>query len=91
MKVRFHLPDFSGHFMFNLIFIEMLKHCPEYFREGVEIASVYGVFPPSLWNGGRIQQGNCDRKFIKSVINEFNERGIPLRFTFTNPVLEKSI
>lgn len=89
MKVRFHLPDFSGHFMFNLIFIEMLKHCPEYFREGVEIASVYGVFPPSLWNGGRIQQGNCDRKFIKSVINEFNERGIPLRFTFTNPVLEK--
>lgn len=89
MKVRFHLPDFSGHFMFNLIFIEMLKHCPEYFREGVEIASVYGVFPPSLWNGGRIQQGNCDRKFVKSVINAFNERGIPLRFTFTNPVLEK--
>ena len=87
--VKFHLPDFSGHFMFNLIFIEMLKNCPEYFRDGVEIASVYGVFPPSLWNGGRIQQGKCDKRYIKSVINAFNERGIPLRFTFTNPVLEK--
>ncbi|MDE6035749.1 MAG: hypothetical protein K2G36_07565 [Ruminococcus sp.] len=87
--VKFHLPDFSGHFMFNLVFIEMLKNRPEYFRDGVEIASVYGVFPPSLWNGGRIQQGKCDKRYIKSVINAFNERGIPLRFTFTNPVLEK--
>lgn len=87
--VKFHLPDFAGHFMFNLVFVEMLKHCPEYFRDGVEIASVYGVFPPSLWNGGRIQEGNCNRRFIKSVIGAFNERGIPLRFTFTNPVLEK--
>lgn len=87
--VKFHLPDFAGHFMFNLVFVEMLKHCPEYFRDGVEIASIYGVFPPSLWNGGRIQEGNCNRRFIKSVIGAFNERGIPLRFTFTNPVLEK--
>lgn len=89
MRVRFHLPDFSRHFMFNLVFVEMLKNCPDYFREGVEIASVYGVFPPSMWNGGRIQSGICDRKHIKAVINAFNERGIPLRFTFTNPVLEK--
>ncbi len=89
MRVKFHLPDFSGHFMFNLVFAEMLRYKPEYFREGVEIASVYGVFPPSLWNGGRIQQGTCNRKFIKGVINAFNERGIPLRFTFTNPMLEK--
>ena len=30
-----------------------------------------------------------DKGFIKQVIKEFNNRGIPLRFTFTNPVLEK--
>ena len=89
MKVKFHLPDFAGHFMFNLVFIEMLKKCPEYFREGVEIASIYGVFPPSLWNGGRMQKGVFSKKDIKAVINTFNERGIPLRFTFTNPMLEK--
>lgn len=89
MKVRYHLPDFAGKFRFNLVFISMLKNCPHYFREGVEIASVYGVFPPSIWNGGRTQSGTCDKKFVKAVLDAFNSRGIPLRFTFTNPVLEK--
>lgn len=89
MKARFHLPDFAGHFKLNLVFIEFLRSCPKYFREGVEIASVYGVFPPSLWNGGRIQDGTCDKTFVRSVIRNFNDRGIPLRFTFTNPMLEK--
>ncbi len=89
MRVRFHLPDFAGHFRFNLIFAEMLKRCPQYFREGVEIASVYGSFPPSLWNGGRLCSGYCDKNFVKTVIEAFNERGIPLRFTFTNPMIEK--
>ena len=89
MRARFHLPDFAGHFKFNLVFAEFLKQCPDYFREGVEIASVYGVFPPSLWNGGRTQGGICDKNFVKGVIKAFNDRDIPLRFTFTNPVLEK--
>ena len=89
MRARFHLPDFTKHFMFNIVFAEFLKECPDYFREGVEIASVYGTFPPAIWNGGRFQYGQCDKGFIKQVIKEFNNRGIPLRFTFTNPVLEK--
>lgn len=42
-----------------------------------------------MWNGGRTQGGVCDRPFIKQVIKAFNDRGIPLRFTFTNPALEK--
>ncbi|MBR6420015.1 MAG: hypothetical protein IKS42_06760 [Oscillospiraceae bacterium] len=89
MKARFHLPDFAGHFRFNAVFAELLEKRPQYFREGVEIASVYGVFPPSLWNGGRTQGGVCDKSFIKGVIRTFNDKGIPLRFTFTNPMLEK--
>lgn len=89
MKARFHLPDFAGHFRLNLVFAEFLAKRPQFFREGVEIASVYGVFPPSLWNGGRTQGGTCDKMFIKTVIRNFNDRGIPLRFTFTNPMIEK--
>lgn len=89
MRVRFHLPDFSGKFRLNLMFVEMFRSSPQYFREGVEIASVYGVFPPSIWNGGRTQGGVCDKSFVRSVIKAFNDRGIPLRFTFTNPALEK--
>lgn len=89
MRVRFHLPDFAGRFKLNLLFADMLKKYPHFFREGVEIASFYGVFPPSIWNGGRPQPGVCDRAFVKQVIKAFNDRGIPLRFTFTNPALEK--
>lgn len=89
MRVRFHLPDFSGRFKLNLLFADMLKQYPHYFRKGVEIASVYGVFPPSMWNGGRPQPGVCDSNYVKAVIKAFNDRGIPLRFTFTNPALEK--
>lgn len=89
MRVRFHLPDFSGRFKLNLLFADMLKQYPHYFREGVEIASFYGVFPPSMWNGGRPQPGVCDPQYVKAVIKAFNDRGIPLRFTFTNPALEK--
>ena len=89
MKVRFHLPDFSEKFKFNLMFITMLEKSPELFREGVEIASVYGVFPPSLWNGGRVKYGKCDKDYVRLITKTFNDRGIPLRFTFTNPMIEK--
>ncbi len=89
MKARFHLPDFSGNFKLNLLFADMLEKRPDFFREGVEIASFYGVFPPCLWNGGRPQGGMTDKNFIKAVIKTFNDRGIPLRYTFTNLMLEK--
>ena len=89
MKARFHLPSFSRFSKFNLCFAELLAQCPDYFREGVEIASIYGAFPPSLWNGGRTEGGVCDKSYVKGVIKAFNDRGIPLRFTFTNPMIEK--
>ena len=89
MRVRFHLPDFSGNFKLNFMFSELLSHRPDLFREGVEIASFYGVFPPCIWNGGRTQGGMTDKNFIKNVIKVFNDKGIPLRYTFTNMMLEK--
>lgn len=89
MQVKFHLPDFASQFKFNLVFATMLKNCPQYFREGVEIASIYGTFPQSLWNGGRTVPGMCNTDFAGAVIRTFNKNGIPLRFTFTNPMIEE--
>ena len=54
MSVKFHLPDFARLSKFNMVFLAMLENSPEFFREGVEIASFYGVFPPAVWNGGRV-------------------------------------
>lgn len=87
MSIKFHLPDFSVHYQFNRIFISMLEHCPEYFHDGLKIASVYGTFPQSLWNGGRTVLGMCDKEFVKKVIAEFDRIGVPMRFTFTNPMI----
>lgn len=89
-KIKFHLPDIAVHAKFNLIFLEMFQHQPEFFYKDIEIGSFYGAFPPSMWNGGRTIGGaTCDAAFIRDVLYAFNSRGIPLRFTFTNPVLEE--
>ncbi len=88
MNVKFHLPDFSQHFRLNLVFTAMMKNCPQFFREGVEIGSFYGAFPQSLWNGGRTTPGVSDAEFVQNVVKTFNNQGIPLRFTFTNPLIK---
>ena len=89
MAVKFHLPDFSVHFKLNLVFTAMVKACPQFFREGVEIASFYGAFPQSLWNGGRTMPGISDEGYVRKVVAVCKEQGIPLRFTFTNPLLKE--
>ena len=89
MSIKFHLPSFTDHFRFNMVFLSMMENCKDFLRDDVEIASIFGVFPPSIWNGGRTQVGTCDPKFIETVIKTINGKGIPLRFTFTNPMLEE--
>lgn len=87
-KIKFHLPGFTVHAKFNLIFLNMYRSMPQFFRENIEIASFYDAFPPAMWNGGRTIGGNnCDEAFIKNVLSAYNSLGIPLRFTFTNPVI----
>ncbi len=90
MSIRFHIPNFTTHYHVNLLLIKMIKEYPQYFIDGLEIGSVYGEFPPSLWNGGRYTAGVCNNKNdIKYILKSFNDLGVPIRFTFTNPVLEK--
>ena len=90
MKVNFYLPGLRKNFPINVMFIRLLKEHPEFFREGVEIGACYGEFPPSLWNGGRVSRPDmCDEKFINMCINTINGLGVPLRYTYTNMVLEE--
>lgn len=67
--------------------IETLRDHPEYFIDGLEIASVFGGFDGSLWNGGRGVGGKFDPKLTELVIKTFDELKVPLRFTFTNPLI----
>jgi len=85
MSIYFHIPSFAENFELNILLYEVMQAKPEYFYDDVKIGSVYGSFPSSLWNGGRTFQGKMDRNFMKEIIRQFNQRGIPIRFTFSNP------
>lgn len=90
MEVGFHIPGIIFHHRLNSILDEALKNDGDRFREGVKIASVYGVFPGALWNGGRFSGGPpADERTMKQFIESYNERGIPVRYTFTNPLIAK--
>ena len=90
MEARFHLPGLRNNFPLNMILIDMLKRYPKYFREGIVIASCFGEFPASLWNGGRFNANDqCDGKYVASVIKALNAKGVAVRYTYTNPLLTK--
>ncbi len=88
MNVRFHLPGLRYNYPLNMLFLSLIKEFPEYVREGVQVASFFGEFPTSLWNGGRFSNGDqCDARFIKEVVKNINAQGVPVRYTFTNPLI----
>jgi len=92
MDINYHLPSFTDHFSLNILLYEYMQKYPERFRDGVRIASVFGSFAGAVWNGGRNVPGEYDRAMNEKIMKAFNDRGIPLRFTFTNPLItEKHI
>lgn len=90
MSINYHLPDILNHHRLNIITYEMIKEHPEYFYDDVKIGSVFGCYPSALWNGGRYLGGpQTEDKIIKMSLEDYNVRGIPVRFTFTNPLITK--
>lgn len=88
MEVNFFLPGLRRNYPINITFIRLLEEHPEYFRDGVKIGACFGEFPPSLWNGGRVSKPDlCDEKFINMCIRQMNDRGIAIRYTYTNMAL----
>lgn len=88
MSVKFHLPGLRANFPINMLLVKLMQHSPHYFREGLEIASFFGEFPTSKWNGGRYCGGDqCSTEYIRQVIKAVNAEGIPIRFTYTNPLI----
>ncbi len=91
MKVKFHLPGLRYNYPLNMLFLDLIQKYPQWVREGVEIASFFGEFPTSLWNGGRYcNDDQCNAQFIQGVVQNINARGIPVRYTYTNPTLTKA-
>lgn len=88
-KVKWHLPGFCYFFYLNQIVIHMMKENPEWFREGYVPGSVYGTFPGAIWNGGRAVFGITSKGDMKQILNTYERFGVPVRFTWTNPLIEE--
>lgn len=90
MEVKFHLPGLRQNYPLNMLMLAMLEQRPQYFREGVKIASFFGEFPMSLWNGGRPSSNDqCASGFVENVIKSINAKGVPIRYTYTNMFLNQ--
>lgn len=87
--MNFYLPDFCDRFHLNSTFIEFLEKEPEKFYDGVKIKAVYGCFPGAIWNGGRLSYGVTRSKIMKDTIDYYNKKGIAIRYTWTNCLLEE--
>lgn len=83
--INFHIPDFYFLNVLNRTLIDLIKESPYYFYDNISIGSVYGTFENAIWNGGRVCTGcYIDKKNIETIIESFNKRNVPLRYTFTN-------
>lgn len=84
--VGFHIAESTKTVSMNVAIADLIKSTPEYFREGFRIASFFGS-PAVKWNGGRMILGNFYPDRAKAILDGYNSRGIPYRFTFTNPAV----
>ena len=86
--VNFYLPDFYVNFRLIVAIDNLMRKYSDWFFDDIRIGAVYGCFPGSIWNGGRVILGSCTKNEMEQVISELNARDIAVRYTFTNPLLE---
>lgn len=84
MLAQFNLPGIFSNFVLNKKIIELNRTNPEYFYDNHTVTGVYGVFPTSIWNGGRHLTGFCSIDRVKEIISYFNSNGVSCYLTFTN-------
>lgn len=90
--IKFHIPDFYKYINLNSLLIHFMRN--EYkicFYDNIDIGSVYGCFPGMCWNGGRTSLGECPIETAQQIIEFLNSQGIPIRFTFTNSLVDKKL
>lgn len=88
-EIYWHLPGFMAFRGLNIALLDLMNKYPDYFEDGYKVGSVYGTFPGAIWNGGRTVLGFTPKNDMEIVIKSYNKRGAPVRFTWTNSLLEE--
>lgn len=87
--IYWHLPGFSVFRDLNSTLIDLMREFPGSFYDNYRVGSVYGTFPGAIWNGGRTVLGFCPKNEIERTIKLFNSKHVPVRFTWTNSLIEE--
>ena len=89
-KIKFAIPGLWDHFILTKELVNYLKDNPDHCYSNIEIGAVYGNFPYTIWDGGRIfeQLNQASLEDIIEIKTYLAENNIPLRLIFTNPVLQ---
>lgn len=85
--INFYAPDFVNNAPLYCFLSDLMTHFPEWFYEDAHLSAAYGCFPNCIWNGGRVALGGCTRNDMDKIVEEYNNRGMAVRFTFTNPLI----
>lgn len=88
-NIYWHLPGFCVFRNLNTVIIDLMNEYRNCFNDGYRVGSVYGTFPGAIWNGGRTTLGFCTKTDIEGVLKNYNSRKVPVRFTWTNSLLEE--
>lgn len=88
--IYWHVPGICYFGMINHVLFDAMQRFSGKFRDNYKIASCYGTFPCAIWNGGRnFMDGFSSKREVENIIKSYNNRGIPVRFTWTNVLLEE--
>lgn len=91
--INFNLPDFeTGMVVYNIVKSYQYKYPYIFINSNDKISSVFGCFKTAIWNGGSflLDMGVHTKEGMKHIVNHYNNNlNIPLRFTFTNPLIEE--
>lgn len=90
-KIKFAIPGLWDHFLLTKELVKYMELFPDHCYPNIEIGAVYGNFPYTIWDGGRIfcsELKQASLEDITEIKTYLQEKNIPLRLIFTNPVLE---
>lgn len=87
----FNIPGPQTHFVLNTYLLHLFEVHPEYFLPNTKVSSVFGNFQYCIWDGGRnfAHYNQASEEEILDIKEAYNHFLVPVRFVFTNPILEK--
>ena len=89
--IRYSLPDFTVGLQYNLMFVQLMRSCPQFFFDDITVSSLYGCFPSCIMNGGRtFVRDPYTYEQMVATFDALEDAGLTARLTFTNMLVEPS-